>query len=156
MRSLLITMLLLAACVSAPAKQNAATTAPQESPLDREIAEQDAAMFAAFNAGDVSSLMAFFSEDLEFYHDKDGLLSYGKVRAGFSRLFAQNMGLRRELVPGTLKVFPVPGYGAIETGSHRFCHMENGKQDCGVFEFTQVWQKKDGRWQVTRELSYGH
>jgi ketosteroid isomerase-like protein len=124
--------------------------------LGDEIAAQDAAMFAAFNTHDLAKTMAFFSDDLEFYHDKDGLLSYAKVRDGFGRLFAQNNGLRRELVPGTIEVYPLPGLGALETGAHRSCHVENGKDDCGTFRFTLVWQKKDGGWRVTRALSYGH
>jgi hypothetical protein len=44
----------------------------------------------------------------------------------------------------------------MELGTHRFCHIENGKQDCGSFRFAHVWQKKDDRWRVTRVLSYGH
>ncbi len=113
-------------------------------------------MFAAFNAHDVAGLMAHFSPDLEFFHDKDGLLSYEQVTKGFTNVFANNPDLRRELVPGSLQVFPLPGYGALETGKHRFCHTENGKADCGVFQFTQVWHKTDAGWRVTRELSYGH
>jgi len=33
---------------------------------------------------------------------------------------------------------------------------ENGKDDCGVFEFAMIWQKKDDRWRITRVISYGH
>jgi hypothetical protein len=29
--------------------------------------------------------------------------------------------VHRELVPGTLEVHPIPGYGALEIGAHRFC-----------------------------------
>lgn len=133
-----------------------AASAIAETPLEKEIAEQDAAMFAAFNAHDPQALMAFFSEDLEFYHDKDGRLTYEKVREGLTRGLTNNSDLRRDLVPGTLEVFPIPGYGAMEIGAHRFCHTENGKQDCGVFRFAHVWQKKDDRWRVTRVLSYDH
>jgi ketosteroid isomerase-like protein len=138
------------------AAQSAAAAKVPESPLYIEIAAQDAAMFAAFNAHDLPGLMSFFSEDLEFYHDKDGLESYAKVNEGFARLFKMNMGLKRTLVPGTLRVYPIPGYGAMEIGQHRFCHFENGRDDCGTFDFSHIWQKKDDRWRVTRILSYGH
>ena len=113
-------------------------------------------MFAAFNAHDIGTLMSFFADDLEFYHDNDGRLSRTQVAQDFTRLFSQNNGLRRDLVAQTLEVHPVPGYGAIELGSHRFCHMENAREDCGVFRFAHVWQLKDGRWRVTRVLSFGH
>jgi len=133
-----------------------AVTAFAETPLEKEIAEQDAAMFAAFNAHDAAKLMTFFADDLEFFHDKDGRLTRANVAEGLTRVLTNNGDLRRELVPGTLEVYPVPGYGAMELGVHRFCHTENGKQDCGVFRFAHVWQKKDGRWRVTQVLSYDH
>jgi hypothetical protein len=64
--------------------------------------------------------------------------------------------LRRDLVKGSLEVYPVKDYGAIETCLHKFCHVENGKDDCGTFKNVMVWQKKDGQWKVTRVISYDH
>ena len=71
--------------------------------------------------------MGLFSPDLEFYHDTDGLQLFAEVRTGFGNLFAQNSGITRQLVSGTLQVFPVAKYGAIELGAHRFCHDEKGQ-----------------------------
>lgn len=129
---------------------------PTDRQLFDEIRRLDAEEFARFNAHDLGGTMSFFAEELEFYHDKDGLLSRAQVNEGFTRLFAQNNGMRRELVPGTLEVYPIPGYGALEKGRHRFCHVENGRDDCGVFEFVQIWRKSGERWKVTRAFSYGH
>ncbi len=137
----------------------AAPTAQSPEPhaeLYDEIVRQDTALFEAFNARDLETNMSFFAEDLEFYHDQDGLISYEQFLEASRSLFAADNGLRRDIVPGTIRVFPVPGYGAMQLGTHRFCHDENGTQDCGVFEFVHVWQKKDGRWRITRVLSYGH
>ena len=124
--------------------------------LTTEIQKQDAAFFGAFNAHELESMMAFFAADVEFYHDKDGRQSFDQLKAGFQTLFSRNDGIRRDLVPGTLRVYPVPNYGAIETGSHKFCHVERGKDDCGAFQFVLVWQKLEGRWRVTRALSFDH
>lgn len=58
-----------------------------------------------------------------------------------------NMGISLvacDLVPGSMEVYPIKDYGAIETGLHRFCHEDNGKQDCGTFKFLPAWQKKTG------------
>jgi N-acetylated-alpha-linked acidic dipeptidase len=130
--------------------------APKLSALHDEIAKQDAAMFGAFNAHDLAGLMSFFAKDVEFYHDKDGLQGYAQLESGFGTLFARNDGLRRDLVPGSLQVYPMGKDGAIETASHRFCHVENGRDDCGVFRLLNVWRKIDGRWQVTRVVSFDH
>ena len=113
-------------------------------------------MFDACNAHDVDGLMAWFSEDLEFYHDKGGLLDFHQVKSGFTSVFTNNKDIRRDLVDGSLEVHPIKGYGAIQTGKHRFCHTENGKEDCGTFQFMQIWRFSDGAWKVTREVSYGH
>src|SRR6185295_10439770 len=48
-----------------------------------EIANADQAMFGAFNAHDADKLAARFSDDLEFYHDKDGLQRKAATMASF-------------------------------------------------------------------------
>ena len=126
------------------------------SELYRTIAKQDSLMQDAYNRHDAKALLALFSDDLEFYHDNGGLARKEDIGKGFADLFSRNDGIRRELVPGTLRVFPVKDYGAMELGAHRFCHMENGKQDCGTFEFVQIWKRTGDRWQITRVVSYGH
>ena len=133
-----------------------AQTQPSASSLRDEIVRADAAMFAAFNKHDLEEAMKWFAPELEFYHDKDGALSFAQVKDGFRNLFAQNNGIKRELVPDSLEVYPIKNYGAIEVGSHRFCHVENGSDVCGVFKFLLVWRQKDAHWQVTRALSYDH
>lgn len=115
-------------------------------------------MFDAFNQHDLTKLQSLFSEDLEFYHDKAGFADFKQTMENFRLLFEknQNTGMRRELVKGSLEVYPVNEYGAIEICLHRFCHMENGKEDCGVFKNTMIRQKKNGQWKVTRVISYDH
>ena len=113
-------------------------------------------MFGAFNAHDVDALVAYFAEDVEFYHDKDGLSGYASLAPDFRTLFGNNPDIVRTLVPGSLHVYPVPNYGAMEIGEHRFCHTEHGKPECGTFSFAMVWKHDGGRWRVTRVLSYGH
>lgn len=131
---------------------------PVSQELYNEIQHMDSVMFDAFNQRDVDQLMATFSEDLEFYHDLGGVTDYTQTKENFIKLFEnnRNTGLKRELVKGTLEVYPIKDFGAIATGKHRFCHYENGKLDCGTFQFAHTWQKKDGEWKVTRVLSYGH
>jgi ketosteroid isomerase-like protein len=134
----------------------AGSLAAADSPLRAEIESADAAMFAAFNAHDAAKLMSFFADDVEFYHDKDGLVSRDSLAKGFAQLFSRNDGLRRDLVPGSLEVYPIKDFGAIEVAQHRFCHVENGKDDCGTFKFLHVWKKSDAGWKVSRVISYAH
>ncbi|AII54269.1 nuclear transport factor 2 family protein [Hymenobacter sp. APR13] len=124
--------------------------------LRAQIARLDAQAFAAFNAHDADRLMSFFSPDVEFYHDLGGLSNFAQTRQGFAGMFARTPDIRRELVAGSLEVYPIKGYGAIQVGAHRFCHQENGQPDCGVFRFMMVWQQQPTGWKITRVVSYGH
>ena len=131
---------------------------PASADLYADIAHMDSVMFNAFNAHDLEKLKSVFSEDLEFYHDKGGLTGYTQTIENFQKLFENNKttGLRRDLVKGSLEVYPIKDYGAIESCLHRFCHLENGKNDCGTFKNVMVWQLKNGQWKVTRVISYDH
>lgn len=122
------------------------------------IATLDSALFAAFNAHNADLLGTFFTPDLEFYHDKSGLAGYDTTMANFRDLFARNAGtgLRRELVPGSLEVYPLGEFGLLEVCRHRFCHTENGKDDCGTFKNIMVWRKEGASYKVSRVISYDH
>lgn len=76
----------------------------------------------------------------------------------FKTLFERNKttGLRRDLVKGSLEVYPIKDFGAVEICAHTFCQMENGKNDCGTFKNIMIWQKKNDQWKVTRVVSYDH
>lgn len=136
----------------AAAKKKQATSGE----LFETIARMDSLVFDAFNAHDLERLMALFTDDLEFYDDGSGLKDYSETKQDFVKVFRDVPDLRRELLKETLEVYPLPGYGAIETGEHRFCHQENGKQDCGVMKFAMVWQRKGETWKLSRVLSYAH
>jgi ketosteroid isomerase-like protein len=124
--------------------------------LYRRIAALDAQAFAAFNAHDVDQLMSFFAPGVEFYHDTGGLSDFAQTRQGFAGMFARTADIHRELIPGSLEVYPIKDYGAIQIGAHRFCHQENGRADCGTFRFVMVWQRLPAGWKITRVVSYGH
>lgn len=140
---------------SAPVARPTRPTAPADS-LTQLITRLDAQAFAAYNAHDVDGLMAFFAPDVEFFHDTGGLSTFSQTRQGFASVFAHNADIHRELVPGSLEVYPIKKYGAIQVGAHRFCHTENGRLDCGTFKFVMVWQRQPGGWRITRVVSYGH
>lgn len=124
--------------------------------LFETIARLDSEIFGAFNKHDVARLMSLFTEDLEFYHDTGGLSNYAENGESFKKMFASTPDIRRDLEPGSLQVYPIKDYGAMEIGRHRFCHKENGKDECGSFGFAMVWRKTGDSWKISRVLSYGH
>jgi hypothetical protein len=128
----------------------------KENDLFREILLMDSVVFQAFNNRDMDQFKKLFTEDLEFYHDKGGLTGYDQTIQFLKSNTENNNRLKRQLVKESLEVYPIPGYGAMEIGQHTFCHLENGKQDCGTFKFLHIWKKINSEWKITRVISYNH
>jgi hypothetical protein len=129
---------------------------PKDPKLYKTIMHMDSVMFDAFNSHNLEVMKTLFATNLEFYHDKGGLADYSSTINSFKSVFASTPDLRRELVPGTMEVYPIPGYGAVEMGIHRFIHVENGQTQIGLYKFIHTWQYKDNQWKVTRVVSVGH
>lgn len=121
-----------------------------------EIVAMDRVLFEAFNDRDLEKLKSIFAHDIEFFHDQGGMSKYDQLIENTQRLFARDNGLKRTAVPGSLEIYPIRDYGALQVGKHTFCHVENGRDDCGTFKFVHVWQKRSDGWKLTRVISYGH
>jgi len=151
-RSLPLFLLVLLVLSTIPA--DAQSTA-QPGPLFTTIQSLDTKLFDAYNHCDLTTLGAMVSDDLEFYHDQTGL-SVGK--GSFLAAIRQNIcgKVQRTLLPDTLEVYPLKGYGAVEIGIHRFRHPGHPEDGAGDAKFVTLWQNKDGAWKVTRVISYNH
>ncbi|MBL7813998.1 MAG: nuclear transport factor 2 family protein [Saprospiraceae bacterium] len=134
--------------------------AQSDKTLYNEIAHMDSVLFNAYNIQDTLMMKNLFTEDLEWYQDNGGLLSYQTVMSNFKSIFDRyktlNTPIRRDLVAGSLEVIPIQNYGAIHIGKHTFCHWENGRNDCGTYRFLMIWRKTDGAWKISRVVSYDH
>ena len=124
--------------------------------LDKTITVLDKELFDSYNNCDLQKFQTFFVDDVEFYHDQGGV-TLGK--AALTEAVKNNIcgKTTRELVPGSLQVYYMKGYGALETGIHRF-HHPGHEAEIGVGEgrFIHLWQYKDGAWKITRVISYDH
>jgi len=142
----------------APAMASPADPPVDAATLDATIAALDTDLFDAFNrCADPAQLVrhaAFFAPDVEFYHDTGGVTWTREAMLANTRTHACGHYIR-SLVPGSLRVSPIKDFGAVATGVHRFCQA--GAVQCdGEADFAMVWRLRDGEWQVTRVLSYGH
>ncbi|MBK6930377.1 MAG: nuclear transport factor 2 family protein [Saprospirales bacterium] len=102
----------------------------------------DSLLSVAYNAYDLDQLGRLFDEDLEFYHDTGGLLTYRQSLDGLKSVFEKNNQARRFAEKRYAEVYPIKDYGAVQTGLHVFCHLENGKEQCATFKFVHIWRKK--------------
>jgi len=136
--------------------------APAQTPappadLFRTISSLDTAVFDAYNRCDLEKFGSFFPDDLEFYHDQSGLT---RTRRSVVEAVRNNIcgKVRRELVPGSLEVYPLRGYGAVEIGVHRFYQTQSAKpnEPSGVAKFVHLWENRNGGWKITRVISFDH
>ena len=131
-----------------------------------EIAAADQALFSAFfDRCDIETLSKMVTDDFEMFHDKNGYMTKsGKefidgIKGTCARQkTGEDYRARRELVPGTLKVYPLNNYGAVEIGVHRFYQLLPGKPEklVEISQFTHVWKKEESGWKLSRVLSYDH
>jgi len=152
---LLVAMLQAAPVLAADA---ALAGSQAQDPLFDQIAGLDAKVFDAFNhcsePGRLEEHAGYFAPGIEFYHDTGGVTwSRDEMIANTRKYVCGHF--TRELIPGTLKVYPVKDFGAISQGTHRFCQIDSGKCE-GLADFLVIWQQSQGRWEITRVVSYGH
>ncbi len=149
----LLTFFSLSTSVAQSAKEK---KPPVSKELFDTIFHLDSILFKAFNEKNTETFIKYFDKDLEFYHDKSGLTDYAFNVDVFKTNFAKGGDLTRTLVKEDMEVFPVPNYGAVQIASHRFCHTENGKPDCGTFKFIHIWKRTAEGWKITRIVSVDH
>lgn len=147
-----------------PAAPASAQGAGREDPSSAILA-LDASFWQAYNRCDHAGTREFLAEDVEFYHDKGGAtLGQDALVASIRDNLCRNPAfrLRREAVPGTVRVFPLKKdsvlYGAILSGEHFFYLSQDGKPEAldGRARFTHLWLLKDGRFEMSRILSFDH
>jgi len=144
------------------------TAAAQDKTLDNEmkaVLKQDSLLWTYFNSCEIEKMRSLFTEDLEFYHDVGGILKGvdAFITTSQKNLCGnENFRLRRDVVPGTIKTFPLKDkgvvYGAILTGEHVFYILEKGKDPRldGHAIFTHLFIKTPDGWKMSRVLSYDH
>ncbi len=142
MKPLLFCLLLLAG--------NGATAQPVG--LYEKVRALDSLFFKAYNECDLATQSAFYSDSIEFYHDQGGLIRSKAALLESTRQYICGK-VSRELEPGSIEVSPIPGYGAVETGLHRFInHAENSRQE-KASRFVIIWHQEGEKWTVSRVIS---
>ena len=124
---------------------------PDDKKLYDEIVKMDSIFFTAYNNCDLETQRNFLSDTLEFYHDKSGLSTSKKdVMDAIARNICNKV--KRELIAGSVEVYPINNYGAVEIGYHRFHNLVE-KSISRPGKFITIWQRKGDGWQITRIVS---
>lgn len=117
------------------------------------IATMDSLFFDAYNNCKLQTLDSLISEDLEFYHDMGGLTT---SKADLVQALKNNIcgKVTRELLKGSIEVYEIKNYGAVEMGFHGFHNNQEKKAGPTHFaKFVHIWRKENGQWKLSRVIS---
>lgn len=130
--------------------------------LYEEISKMDSILFSAYNNTDIDKYTSLISEDIEFFHDKNGLINTKeRVVESLKKLVKKKntttYSITRQLVKNTLEVYEIHGFGAMQTGVHQFIETNDGKSiSITQAKFIHIWKKQYDNWVVTKVISYDH
>ena len=126
---------------------------PDSQELYDTIVHLDSIFFEAYNTCNLDKQAEFYSDSIEFYHDKGGLMTSKQdiIDATKRNICGK---VTRELVNGSIEVYPIKDFGAVEMGLHKF-HNNTEKEDkpSNAGKFIIIWQFKNNEWKIKRVIS---
>ena len=125
---------------------------PDDKQLYDTIVYLDSVFFQAYNTCtlNLDTYGAFYADNIEFYHDKGGLMTSKQdiIDAPKKNICGK---VTRELVKGSIEVYPIKDYGAIEMGYHMFHNnQEKEATPSKKSKFIVIWQHKENQWKIAK------
>ena len=120
--------------------------------LHNEIVKMDSIYFTAYNTCDMKTQANFYDEDLEFFHDKAGLST---SKENLLKALEKNIcgKVTRTLVKGSIEVYPIKNYGAIQIGYHKFYNNQQPNEKSVPSKFIVIWKQENKQWKITKVIS---
>lgn len=117
-----------------------------------QIFAMDQTFFDAYNNCDLEKQAAIYADDIEFLHDKGGLMtSKADLIEGTKRNICGKV--TRQLVDKSIEVYPINNYGAVEIGFHKFYNNQEPDAESKPSKFIIIWKKDHENWKITRVVS---
>lgn len=137
-----------------------------ESELLATVKALDSLLFnVGFNQCNIEVFDSLVSGDYEMYHDQSGTspskeVFMNGIENGLCKL---NYKPTRELVKGSMKIYPLKNngkiYGILQVGEHEFYAQyegKPGKELTSIAKFDHLWLLEDEKWKLSRVISYDH
>lgn len=130
--------------------------ASEYEPVDKKlydiIVAMDKEYFDAYNTCDMKKQESLYSENLEFFHDEGGLTtSKQDILASIEKNICGKV--TRTLIEGSIEVYPIKDYGAIEIGYHKFFNNQEPNAESKPSKFILVWKNEEDKWLITKVIS---
>jgi hypothetical protein len=126
---------------------------PASKVLYDSIVYMDSIFFTAYNNCGLAVMSGILSDSIEFYHDQGGLST---SKQDIMKALEKNIcgKVTRELLPGSIEVYPIKNYGAVQLGMHRFHNNQEPPGTPSYYsKFVQIWHRQNGQWKITRVVS---
>jgi len=125
-------------------------------PIDKEVYDiivaKDKEYFDAYNTCDMTKQASLYSIDLEFFHDKGGLsTSKQEILTSIENNICGKV--TRTLIDGSIEVYPIKDYGAIEIGYHKFYNNQEPNAKSKPSKFIMVWKNEGEEWLISKVIS---
>lgn len=154
--------ILLSFIIAITFSANSNAQVDKNSELYQTILAKDSLLFnVGFNHCDIKQFENLLSENLKFYHDKDGVSDKAKflfdLKNGLCKS-PETRQVKRYLVKESTEISPLYKngilYGAIQNGEHLF--YESKESAPGIAQFSNVWILENNQWKLATSLSFGH
>ena len=138
------------------AKENKSSKIREYVPVDKElynaILKMDKEFFDAYNNCDLEKQAAIYSDDIEFFHDKGGLMtSKQDIIDGTERNICGKV--TRTLIKESVEVYPIKNYGAVQIGFHKYYNNREPDAKSIPAKFIVIWHNESGKWKIKKVVS---
>ena len=124
---------------------------PESQEVYDMIVSMDKKFFEAYNTCDLPTADNLQSEEIEFYHGLGGLsTSKTQLIDGLRNNICGKV--TRVLQEGSIEVYPIKDYGAVQMGKHGFYNRAE-KNKIKYARFVHIWRHEHDSWRLTRVVS---
>ena len=125
---------------------------PSDEKLYNEILAMDKVFFDAYNNCDLERQASIYSDKIEFFHDQGGLTTSKEeiLKATEKNICGK---VTRELIKGSVEVYPINNYGAVQIGFHKFFNNLEPNNRSKPSKFVAVWKNEAGVWKMEKVIS---
>ncbi|WP_200825098.1 MULTISPECIES: nuclear transport factor 2 family protein [Aquimarina] len=125
---------------------------PANKNLFNEILAMDKEFFDAYNTCDLKKQADIYSDDIEFFHDKGGLMtSKQDIIDGTKRNICGKV--TRTLLKESVEVYPIHDYGAVQIGFHKYYNNQEPDAESIPMKFILIWNNQNGKWKIKKVVS---
>lgn len=144
-------------CLSCNSKQQESSNSvksykPTDIALQHKIEELDSIFFTAYNNCNLDKQASLIAEEIEFYHDNGGLMTSKRdiIEATKNNICGK---VTRELIKGSIEVYPIYNFGAVQIGYHKFFNNQEPDAISNPSKFIAIWKNDNDTWQMSRIVS---